>query len=264
MKKVRTYGILGSGVMGGVLFSLIRLADPKSRVVVCVRDTKKVAAWKSRGAIVVRNGQQFPATDIIILAIKPNDFSTVGIRVVPSTLVISVMAGVSIATIREKLGAHNVVRTMMNIAADHGTGLAVWYAPSSVEAEGRRIARAICAAAGEAQEVTREVDIDRATVILGSGPAFLLRALSNFSAAAHGLMISRKDAARMTQSALAAAQLLAMKESDIDMLVARIASKGGTTEAGLQVFDDAKMSAIWNKAIRAAYGRARALQKNIQ
>ena len=222
-----------------------------------------MAAWKKRGAIVMRNGEAFPLVDCIILAVKPSDFSALEINISPSTFVISVMAGVSIATIRKKLSVRSVARVMMNIAAEHGGGLAVWHAPKVSTIE-RGIIRAICVEAGRAQEVAREADVDRATVILGSGPAFLLRAFADLTVAASSLSISRKDAVRMTLSAFAVAQLLSTKESDPERLIARIASKGGTTEAGLRVFDGAKTRATWSNAVRAAYTRAAALRKSAQ
>jgi len=249
--------------MAGVLFSLIRRADPQASIVVCVRDTKKVAAWRRRGAVVIRDGRNFPPTGIILLAVKPSDFSTVEMKIPPSTLIISVMAGVSIVSIRKRFGVRKVVRIMMNIAAEHGAGLAVWYAPS-IDAAGRRIVRAICQTAGQAREIMREADIDRATVILGSGPAFLLRVLSDLTEAACCIGLSSQNASQMARSAFAAAQMLATKESNSKRLIDRIASKGGTTEAGLIMFSNAKTGALWDKAVRAAYARAEALRKSAQ
>ncbi len=263
MRKVHTYGIVGGGVMAGVLFSLIRRADPKSRIVVRVRDAKKVAAWKRRGAIVMLNDEVFPPVDIMLLAVKPKDFSTVEITVSMSTLVISVMAGVSVATMRKKLRVRKIVRMMTNIAAEHGAGLAVWHGPS-IDAAGRRLVRAICQAAGQAREVMREADIDRATVILGSGPAFLLRTLNDLTEAACRIGLSTQNAAQMAHSAFAAAEMLSTKESNTKRLIERIASKGGTTEAGLMVFKKAKTSAVWDAAVRIAYARTEALRKNAQ
>ncbi len=263
MKKVYTYGILGGGVMAGVLFSLIRRTDPRATIIVCVRDAKKVSAWKKRGAIVIRKGEEFPPTDFMLLAVKPSDFSKVQMKVQSSTCIISVMAGVSIATMSKKFGGCTVVRLMMNISAEHGAGLAVWYAPS-VDPGVRRVVRAIGEGAGKERELTRETDIDRATVILGSGPAFILRALNDLSEAASRIGLSHKDAIEMAHSALAAAQILSVKESNTKRLIERIASKGGTTEAGLLTFDAAKTSPVWAKAVRMAYARAEALRKNAQ
>lgn len=262
MKKSRTYAIFGGGVMGDVLFSLIQRSEPSARIIVCVRSKKDATPWKKRSVTIVDDGDLSDA-DVVLISVKPKDFRGAKITTAQSALIISVMAGVSAATISKKLGAQRVARIMMNISAKDGGSLAVWHAPR-MSAAHRRIVRTLCAASGAAQEVVREAGIDKATVILGSGPAFLIHALQCLASAARGIGVPRKDALRMASSAFAAASQLLVDESNTYALITRIASKGGTTEAGLNVLNKAKANDIWHSAIRSAYARADVLRKSTE
>lgn len=262
MNKRRVYGLFGGGVMGGVLFSLIRRADPSARIIVCVRSKKDAAPWKKRTVETVHDGD-LTAADIVLLAVKPKDFREAEIAVAPSALIVSIMAGISVASIRNKLGVQCVARIMMNIAAEHGHSLAVWYAPRIDKATKRRV-YALCAASGEALEVAKEDVINQATVVLGSGPAFLLEALQHLADAAREIGIPRENATKMARAAFDAAHVVVSKEPSMGIrtIIAKIASKGGTTEAGLHALKMADQRAAWIEASRAAYRRAKELQKS--
>ncbi len=252
--------IVGSGVMGSILFSLVQHIRPKIRITICTRDTKGARHLARAGALVTNKSEVLHEADIIILAVKPKDFVASDFVAKPSALVISVMAGVSITAIRKKLGVSQVARIMTNTAAEFGKGYAVWTAPKCTQAE-LAFVRALCISCGKERKVEDEADIDRATIILGSGPAFLLRAFEDFTAAARSLGISEDEAKNMSESVLEALYALSTRERDTKALISRIASKGGTTEAGLNVFAEASTPRIWRKAFRTAYSRARALRK---
>lgn len=255
----RVYGILGGGVMGGVLFSLIRRADPSARILVGVRNKKEAAPWKKRTELVYDG--DLSACGIVLLAVKPKDFQNATIVVASSALVMSVMAGVPIASIRTKLGVRDVARVMMNIAAEHGRSLAVWHAPQ-MSAARKKAVRALCTAAESEREVKSEDAIDQATIILGSGPAFLLKHVQYFTDAAQSIGIAKGDALDMARSALAAAHFLLANEPSSEVLITRIASRGGTTEAGLNTFEMEHQDGTWESAVKNAYRRAKELQKD--
>lgn len=260
MNKRLVYGILGGGVMGRVIFSLIRHTDPSAQIIVCVRDRKDAVLWQKHAVEVVYDGD-VTAADVVLLAVKPRDFREAEVAVSPSALVVSVMAGVSVASIRKKLGAPSVARIMMNIAAEHGHSLAVWYAPC-LDNDNRERVRAICIASGEALEVASEDAIDQSTVVLGSGPAFMLHTLELMTDAARDIGVPRDSAIKMARAAFGAAHLIISKGPSIGIkeLITRIASKGGTTEAGLCVLETTDQRAVWVEASHAAYRRAKELQ----
>lgn len=260
---METFGIVGGGVMGSVIFALLRTMGVKNPIIVYTLDPKKSSLFGRKGASVGNDSSRIAAVDVIFLAVKPKDFLTADIHVRASTLVISVMAGISIQTIRKKLGADKVIRIMTNTAAEFGKGYTVWTAQSSkLTSADRKMVQALCVATGKGREVAKEADIDRATVILGSGPAFILDAISSFIDGARALKLSQKEAEDMVIGALEGAQMLLTQDRDMLRIIQRITSKGGTTEAGLLVFKNAETNKIWRRALRSSLERAHLLRKS--
>src|SRR5262245_38499201 len=79
------------------------------------------------GVVTTVKDPKIKASDIIILAVKPQDFDDLAIElknvVTISNLVVSIMAGITMKYISEKLGSNKVVRAMPNSAAEFGMGI---------------------------------------------------------------------------------------------------------------------------------------------
>lgn len=242
-------GIIGAGVMGRIFIDRLLKSKTvnKSQILVNRRsDDKKLLVNQSQ---------------ILILAVKPQDFGDLakqlkkaGIK--PSTLIISIIAGIDIKTIQKILGVKKVVRTMPNLPAKIGQGVTVWKASTQVSQKQKIAVRRILQTLGVEIEVKQEKNIDLATAVSGSGPAYVFLFQELLQEAGASLGLSAKLAAQLSAQTIRGAVNL-QRESGISPKVLRkqVTSKGGTTAAALQVFEDCQLSEIFKKALQAAFRR---------
>jgi len=255
--------VIGGGVMGTVLVSALAKMGSSKHIVVC---EKNIAHHKKLLKIsscvqVTSNSTECASADVIFLAIKPQDFGSVELKIDKQTLVCSIMAGVSINNIRKQLKTNKVIRMMPNIAARAGEGFTVWTATVYVSALEKKWTRNFLVRIGSQLYVKTEQKIDKATAVTGSGPAYIFNTLSAFMNAARQLGFKPGEAQSMVRQVLRGANALVEKNTNFVELTHQITSKGGTTEAALRIFTGAKLKKIWIKAIEAAYKRARELSK---
>lgn len=188
----------------------------------------------------------------------------------PDTLVVSVAAGISSATLSRWLSTPDqpfdrVVRAMPNTPALVGEGATALLATEGVLQADKELAQTIFKAVSEVVWVDSDKEIDIVTSLSGSGPAyvfFFLEALIN-SAVSQGL-----DHAKARKLAMAtvsgATELAALSADSLDVLRERVTSKGGTTAAALSVFEQAGFSGIVHDAMIAAANRAHELSSNYE
>jgi len=115
---------------------------------------------------------------------------------------------------------------------------------------------------GNAVEV-KERMIDLVTAVSGSGPAYFFFLVEKMIEAAYESGMKLDTAKRLVyQTALGSAKILAQGDEDPDVLIGRVASKGGTTEAALKVFRRKGFGKIINDAVKAAYKRSKELSES--
>ena len=203
---------------------------------------------------------------IIILAIKPQVKDTVFQEiqeVITDQLVISVMAGVTIDTIQNALKKIGVVRVMPNIAAKIGKSMSVWVKSPEVTATQVTQAEHILEAIGQQLELQTEDQIDKATAISGSGPAYFFYLTELLENAAKEIGFSPQDAKVLAEQTLVgSAELLQVTKDSAENLRRAVTSKGGTTEAAIETLQKENLQDTFIKGIKAAYKRATQLGKN--
>ncbi len=198
----------------------------------------------------------------VVLAVKPAKWREVSAGLIsvfdPGAVIVSVMAGVRDEDISEAFLGRSVARVMPTTAVATGQGVAaVWAANRNA----REMAHRLFDPLAETVDLAREDLIDVATAVAGSGPAYVhafTRALAE-AGAAQGLdadtaLVLARGAVRSAASADPAISL-----SDH---IARVASPGGTTEAGLKALaNDRALDAAVEAAVTAALKRARELAR---
>jgi pyrroline-5-carboxylate reductase len=202
-----------------------------------------------------------PASDeVVILAVKPQQIGDAargtGLRR-NRNLVISIAAGVRLATLSRRLGGHaRLVRAMPNTPALIGAGITGLYAPPEVNAEERARAEAILGAVGEVVWVGEERLLDPVTAVSGSGPAYVFWFIEQLAASGAALGLAPETARKLAlETVLGAAKLAASSGEPPAVLRERVTSKGGTTEAALKVFAEEKLAERFARAIEAASRR---------
>ena len=198
--------------------------------------------------------------EVLVLAVKPQDMRAALASLsgsIDNKLVVSIAAGVRLDTLSRWLGGHRrIVRCMPNTPALIGAGITGLYAPAEVGADDRKKAETILAAAGEVVWVKEERLLDVVTAVSGSGPAYVFWLIEQLATYAQSTGIARDDALRLAKHCvLGSARLAAGGNESPEQLRKNVTSKGGTTEAALEVFSQERLAERLRKALDAATKR---------
>lgn len=249
-------GRLGSAILEGWLATGAVAA--RDLIILTPSDKPAAEAARVRGGRVNPPSADLAVARTLVLAVKPAKWrealTPVAEALNSEAVVVSVMAGVSASDIAAVSG-RPVARLMPTTAVAQGRGVAgLW----SAHAGARETARALFAPVAEVVDLDREADIDVATAAAGSAPAFILAFVQALARAGEAEGLSADTATRLTRGALRSAAAGVETGETLDALIARIASPGGTTRAGLDAMSaggDLDQAAV--AAIRAAVQRAR-------
>ena len=201
-----------------------------------------------------------PAT--LVLAVKPQLLDAVAPTLAPAlgqeTLVVSILAGVEVASLRRRFPVPRAVaRVMPNLPVSIGKGVMALLG-DGLDDIARRTADALMAPLGAVEWLTDEAQFDAVTALSGSGPAFVFRFIDALAAAGTALGIPADQARRMAVATAEGAALLAARSAESPaMLADRVASPGGTTRAGLDVLDrDEAILDLVQRTLEAAVRRS--------
>jgi len=203
--------------------------------------------------------------DVVVFAVKPQHMkqaaSGVRMHCEPSTLVVSIAAGIRCADIARWLAGHaRIVRVMPNTPALIGAGVSGLYATADVDANDRQMAEKILATAGKLIWFDRESMLDSVTAVSGSGPGYVFYFIEALEEAATTLGLDAKAARLLaTETFLGAAKLAAIGSDEPAVLRAKVTSKGGTTESALDYMQRQDIKRHIVEAVRRAEQRAREL-----
>jgi pyrroline-5-carboxylate reductase len=198
--------------------------------------------------------------ETLVLAVKPQDMKAALASVAGSLrgkLVISIAAGVRLEALSRWLDGHRrLVRCMPNMPALVGAGITALHALPEVSAGERSTAQAILGAVGETVWVDDERLLDPVTAVSGSGPAYVFWFIEQLAASAEKLGLPKDVSRKLAlHTVLGAAKLAAASDKSPVELRQQVTSKGGTTEAALQVFDQEKLAERFARALEAASRR---------
>ena len=267
MAETLSIALIGAGRMGTALATGwlsgkgrrdIRIADPQP--------SAEAKAWADAGKVKL-NPEPAPV-GVLVVAVKPQVFPKVaeGLKpwIGPQTLVISIMAGIRIKQLTERLGTGHVIRVMPNTPGAIGKGVSVMAKSDMIMPEQLEIAGKLLEPLGEVIGPVDEKHMSVVTGLSGSGPAyvFLLAEAMTDAAAAEGLPADL--AARLAELTVAgAAALMAESGESPSALRKAVTSPGGTTQAALDILmDEGGMPSLMRKAIRAAANRDRELSRD--
>jgi len=251
-------GIIGAGNMGTAIASRM-----KTRILISDIDLSRLRfARNKRVSIAMNNIDLARRSDIIILAVKPQDIRSVLEEIRPyvkSKLIISIAAGVKTGFIEAILARPRVIRVMPNMPAMVGKGISAVTKGRFTNQKDLKKAAGIFSNLGEVVEVKQGM-MDAVTAVSASGPAyyFLFTYLLQKAAEAGGL---KKDLAmKLAMAAFTgAAGIAEVSGMPMEELVKKVASKRGTTEAALRVFAKRKLEAILKEAVKQATHRSKQL-----
>jgi pyrroline-5-carboxylate reductase len=201
---------------------------------------------------------------LVVLAVKPQVLGPVlqelAGSIAPETLVLSIVAGAPMATIREKLGTAAAVRVMPNTPAQIGMDISVWTATEATTEEQRQEALAILTALGEEVYVGDEGYLDMATALSGTGPAYVFLLMEAMVDAGVHLGFSRHVSERLVIATLrGSVEYARQSPRHLAALRNQVTSPGGTSAEALYHLEKGGLRTVLSRAIWAAYQRSRAL-----
>ncbi|HYN12391.1 MAG TPA: pyrroline-5-carboxylate reductase [Burkholderiales bacterium] len=202
--------------------------------------------------------------DTLVLAVKPQDLRAAlsGFSgSLKKKLVISIAAGVRLDALSRWLDGHRkLVRCMPNTPALIGAGISGLYALPEVSPAERQQAETVLGAVGEVIWLPEERLLDPVTAVSASGPAYVFWLIEQMARAGQMMGIAQDVSLRLAlQTVVGAARLAASSGESPAQLRKNVTSKGGTTEAALEVFDEEKLAERFARALEAASRRAAAL-----
>ena len=231
--------LIGCGNMAGAMLERWLATGLDTRRVTVIRPSGRAVA---DGVRVLTELPEDEVPALVLLGVKPQKLDEVAPLLAPvldpATILVSILAGVEQATLRRRFPSpRTIVRAMPNTPVRLGKGVVDLYSDSGEE-EGRKAVGQLMAALGHAEWFADEPSFALAGHLTGAGPAFLYRFIDALAGAGEALGLPAPQAARLAAAMAEGASALAAasNESPAD-LASRVASPGGTTEAGLKVLD---------------------------
>lgn len=268
MLSKKKIGLIGAGKMGEVLIRGLLASGTvkKDRVFVSDTDKKRLDLIKKKYRInaTSENAKVALKSDIIILAVKPKDMhdvlSQISASIDNKKLIISIAAGITTKSIERHLKKNAVViRAMPNAPALVGEGITAISKGRFVKEKDVNAAKHIFSAVGYVVEV-KEDKMDLITAISGSGPAYIMYFIEAFLVVAMEFGLTWELALEIIlQTVFGSAKLLEKSRIAPAEIREMVTSKGGTTEAALEVFRKHKLDTIIRNGVRAAVRRAKVL-----
>jgi pyrroline-5-carboxylate reductase len=259
--------LLGGGRMGAALVGGLLDAgwEPDDIAIAEIDGERRVSLEQqfAKVRVVPSAAWAVADADVAVVAVKPGDVQATLETALPAlgndTLVLSIAAGVTIATIEALAPERPVVRAMPNTPALVGEGASAIAPGTHAHAEHLDQAERVLGAVGIVVRVG-EPALDAVTGLSGSGPAYVFLLAESLIEAGVLVGLTRDVAAQLvTQTLLGSATLLAHDESGPEALRAAVTSPGGTTAAGLRELEKHGVRAAILDAVAAATRRSREL-----
>lgn len=260
-------GFLGAGQMAQALargWLAANLLDP-TRLAASDPNPAVRALWTSGATITANNLDVVARSEVLFLAVKPQMLpdllAEIGPAVTAGHLVVSIAAGVTLATLHTALPAARLVRAMPNtpcLVGASATGFAVGDGATPADVA---LVETLFGAVGQVVRLSEGL-LDAVTGLSGSGPAFVYVVIEALADGGVRMGLPRDVALTLAaQTVLGAATMVLQTHDHPGQLKDRVASPAGTTIAGLHALERAGVRGAFMDAVQAATHRASELSR---
>ena len=271
--NIRTVAFIGGGNMAEAFICGMRAGAQTKDMDIRVCDVRagRTAELAQKYGTRTAGGvaQAYLEADLTVLAVKPQDMRPVleEIRAcalpagsAPKT-VMSIAAGVPLAFIAGFVPAGTqLVRVMPNLPCLYARGVSGYFAAPGTAPAAEEACRAILACTGRAVRFEDESQLHAVTALSGSGPAYVFHFIDSLVRAGQALGLGRDQSLSLALSTVSGScAMLEESGADAGELIAKVASKGGTTEAALRVLEENDCAGTIAKALAAAKTRSEEL-----
>ncbi|PZO63299.1 MAG: pyrroline-5-carboxylate reductase [Paracoccus denitrificans] len=263
LSELNTRGVVlvGAGHMGGAMLRgwLDRGVTPSSITVI----SPTARDWIKDAGVDV-SGKMPKAPAVLVLAVKPQMVPTVlaELTIPAGTVVLSVAAGVTLATMAKAAPDHALIRAMPNLPAAIGQGITPIIGNDKATEDDLSLAETLLAAVGDVVRLQDEGQMDAVTAVSGSGPGYVFHMIEALATAAEAEGLPPDLALQLARATVAGAAAMAKQSEELpSTLRESVTSPGGTTQAGLAQLMNADdgLASLLTRAVHAAANRSREL-----
>ena len=258
--------IIGGGNMGLTYALSVHTNFKDTNISILEKDASKIEQLKKDTPFNVYSDPSdcIPNAEIIFLAVKPQYigevFTQIKSLVKPSQIALSIMAGITIQTMKDGLGLPKIVRAMPNLPAQVGHGVTGFIASAEVTNDETTKIQSILSATGTAIKVPTEESIDAITSLSGSGPAYVFYFMNSMIKKAEEFGFNETEAKDIVLNTfLGTAKLFESSDTLAQTWIEKVTSKGGTTHAALTSFKENDLEEKIKKGVQSAFDRAQEL-----
>ena len=263
-----TLAFVGCGMMGEAMIKgLLRegLVDPR-QIIASHPRAERCLELENRYGVRVTDANADAAAEatFLVIGVKPQFLPEVVADLQgvldPETMVLSIVAGATMARVADDFGVSRVIRAMPNTPAQIGRGISVWTATEQVGEVGRRKVRSVLSALGTEEYVTHESELDMATALSGTGPAYVFLFMEALVDAGVHMGFSRRVAERLVfETVLGAAEFAKGAPEHLAKLRNQVTSPGGTSAEAQYQLERGRLRTVLSDAVWAAYRRCQQL-----
>ena len=270
MRKISIIGCGNMGLIYANAFLKYKIV-PKEHLLLVEKNAGRQAKLQALevGRVITTADASLADSDLLILSVKPQDFKQlapeIAVHLRPHTIVLSIMAGIELASIQQELNHRHVVRAMPNSPVEIGMGMTVFTSSDSFTPEQILRVENLLSTTGRTLYVEKEELLNAVTALSGSGPAYFYYFMQHLVRAGMEMGLDEHVSSTLAkQTMLGAFHLINNANKPLDELIGAVASKGGTTEAALRTFGEAGMGQTIVDALKNAEKRAKELSDGLK
>ncbi|MDQ1237281.1 MAG: pyrroline-5-carboxylate reductase [Wigglesworthia glossinidia] len=271
MKKLT---FIGSGkIAESMILGLISSQYLKENICICSPDEKSRTTIANQYSLknFKNNIHGMHIGDVIILAVKPNIIPTVcseikHIENLSNKIIISVAAGINIEKINKYIGEKNttIVRAMPNTPVLVNQGVIGLYA-KKIHTNQKKFITTLFNKIGKTFWLSHENELNGIIAVASSAPAYFFLMMESMQHAAENMGLNKEYIKELIVQTAKGSSILAehFQDKSFEVLKQHVISKGGTTEAALNLFEKYNFKKIIEKAMRSAANKSKEIECNL-
>lgn len=265
MNKIAIIGCGNMGLIYANSFLRYKIVE-KQNLLLVEKNTERQKSLSAMniGKVVTTDNELIAECNIVILAVKPQDFKDLSEslkRVInPDSVVLSIMAGTEITYIQSLLNHQYIVRAMPNLPVEISMGMTAFTSSNALSHEKILLVENLLSTTGRTLYLKEEQQLNAVTALSGSGPAYFFYFMKYLVEAGVKMGLDEHVSSILAkQTMLGSFHLINNGQKTLDEYITSVASKGGTTEAALKTFNENQMGETIVRALMNAEKRAKEL-----
>lgn len=265
MNKIAIIGCGNMGLIYANTFLRYKIVTKENLLLVAKStDRQESLAKMNIGKAVICGDESIKESNIIIIAVKPQDFNSLALSLKnmlrPDCVVLSIMAGTEIAFIQSQINHQYIVRAMPNLPVEINMGMTAFTSSAELPHDKILLVENLLSTTGRTLFLKDEKQLNAVTALSGSGPAYFFYFMKYLIEAGIEMGFDEHVSSILAkQTMLGAFHLINNGQKSLDEYIQSVASKGGTTEAALKTFNEKEMGKTIVSALLNAEKRAKEL-----